>query len=181
MAKQARWAEDDVLVVKVDESVFTLAQLRKNCLMEFFDVFRSVDEWDGVDLGSAKILFCIFVADKPLKPMFARRVAEGEVARNTRPIIRNMLSFEWLAENSYTANLIELSDGYSNIGGRIIKEHLDVKEDLDLIESHEFCGMAGNPQKLRTRLKFIHDTGVNWDEQKKFIYPSLERPAGFPA
>lgn len=181
MAKQGRWAEDDVLVVKVDASLFTLAQLRKNCLMEFFDVFRSTDDWDGVDLASAKILFCLFVADRPLKPLFARRVAEGEVARNTRPIIRNMLSFEWLATDSYTANLIELSDRYSNIDARVIKSHLDVEADLDLIQSHEFCGMVGDPQKLRTRLKFIHDTGVNWDEQKKFIYPSLQRPAGFPA
>jgi len=180
MAKQVRWVEDDVLVVKVDERLFTLAQLRKNCLMEFFDVFRSTDEWDGVDLASAKILFCLFVADRPLKPLFARRVAEGEVVRNTRPIIRNILSFEWLATDSYTANLIELSDGYSNIDARVIKQHLDVEEDLALIQSHEFCGMAGDPQKLRTRLKFIHDTGVNWDEQKKFIYPALERPAGFP-
>ena len=180
MAKQVRWAEDDVLVVKVDESVFTLAQLRKNCLMEFFDVFRSTDEWDGVDLASAKILFCLFVADRPLKPLFARRVAEGEVVRNTRPIIRNILSFEWLATDSYTANLIELSDGYSNIDARVIKRHLNVDGDLELIQSHEFCGMWGDPQKLRTRLKFIHDTGVNWDEQKKFIYPSLERPVGFP-
>ena len=180
MARQARWAEDDVVVVKVDESLFTLAQLRKNCLMEFFDVFRSTDEWDGVDLASAKILFCLFVADRPLKPLLARRLAEGEVAKNTRPIIRNMLSFEWLATDTYTANLIELSDGYSNIDARVIKRHLNVAEDLELIQSHEFCGMVGDPQKLRTRLKFVHDTGVNWDEQKKFIYPALERPAGFP-
>ena len=40
---------------------------------------------------------------------------------------------------------------------------------------------SGDPQKLRTRLKFIHDTGVNWDEQKKFIYPALQRPAGLPS
>jgi hypothetical protein len=180
MAKQVRWAEDDVLVVRVDESVFTLAQLRKNCLMEFFDVFRSRDDWGGVDLSSAKILFSIFVADRPLKTIFARRLAEGEVARNTRPIIRNMLSFEWLATDTYTANLIELSDRYSNIDARVIKSHLDVEGDLDLIRSHEFCGMVGDPQKLLARLKFIHATGVNWDEQKKFIYPSLERPAGFP-
>ena len=180
MAKQARWAEDDVVVVKVDESLFTLAQLRKNCLMEFFDVFRSTDEWDGVDLASAKILFCLFAADRPLKPLFARRLAEDEVAKNARPIIRNMLSFEWLATDTYTANLIELSDGYSNIDARVIKRHLNVAEDLELIQSHEFCGMVGDPQKLRTRLKFVHDTGVNWDEQKKFIYPALERPAGFP-
>ncbi|QEI08724.1 hypothetical protein FXN63_24910 [Pigmentiphaga aceris] len=181
MPKQVKWAEDDVLVVQVDASLFTLAQVRKNCLMEFFDVFRSVDDWHDVDLNDEKILFSLFVADKPLRPMFARRLAADEVTKNSRPIIRNMLSFEWLAENTYTANLIELTDQYSNIDARVIKRHLTVEDDLALIQSHDFCGMVGDPKKLLNRLRFIHATGVNWDEQKKFIYPKLERPAGFPA
>lgn len=180
MLKNRTWVENDVLVVRVDETLFTLAQVRKNHLVEFFKVFGTSDAWEGVDLNDAEIIFCGFIATKPLRPIFVRHLEPGEVLPNTRPIIKQMLSFEWLAENTYTANLIELSDIYSNIDGRMIKRHLDCKDDLALIEAHEFCGMLGDPVKLLNRLRFFHQNGVNWDEQKKFIYPSLERPAGFP-
>ncbi|SOS13856.1 hypothetical protein CFBP6109_00244 [Pseudomonas syringae pv. cerasicola] len=40
MLKSIKWSEDAVLVVKVDDVTYTLAQMRKNGLMEFFDVFR---------------------------------------------------------------------------------------------------------------------------------------------
>lgn len=180
MLKSVKWVEDSVLVVKLDETLFTLAQMRVNGLMEFFNIFSASDDWRGCDLNSADMLFCIFVAEKRLKSLFVRGLEKEEVVVNHRPIPKQMLSFEWLAEDTYTANLIELSDGYSSVGGRVIKSNLSVNSDLDIINSHEFCGVFGDPDKLRSRLKFFHDTGINWDEQKKFIYPSLERPKNFP-
>lgn len=180
MLKSVKWVEDAVLVVKLDDTLFTLAQMRANGLMEFFDVFSANDDWRDCDLNSADLLFCIFVAEKRLKSLFVRVLEKDEVIVNQRPIPKQMLSFEWLAEDTYTANLIELSDGYSSVGGRVIKSNLSVSSDLDIINSHEFCGVFGEPDKLKNRLKFFHETGVNWDEQKKFIYPSLERPKNFP-
>ncbi|MNP68417.1 hypothetical protein D3C76_1643680 [compost metagenome] len=105
---------------------------------------------------------------------------KDEVIVNHRPVPKQMLSFEWVAEDTYTANLIELNDEYSSVGGRLIKSNLSANTDLDIINSHELCGVFGEPDKLKDRLKFFHDAGINWDEQKKFIYPSLERPKNFP-
>ncbi|HDS0959236.1 hypothetical protein PshuTeo2_31910 [Pseudomonas hunanensis] len=180
MLKRVRWVENSVLVVKLDDALFTLAQMRVNGLMEFFDVFSDNDDWRSCDLNSADLLFCIFVAEKRLKSLFVRVLEEGEVVVNHRPIPRQMLSFEWVAEDTYTADLIELTDRYSSVGARVIKSNLSVDADLDVINSHDFCGVFGEPDKLKNRLKFFHDAGVNWDEQKKFIYPSLERPENFP-
>ncbi|WP_268796886.1 hypothetical protein [Pseudomonas huanghezhanensis] len=180
MLKSVKWTEDGVVVVKICEGVFTLAQMRKNGLMEFFDVFRKNDNWEDVDLSKSKLIFCIFVAEKRLRSIFFRFLEKLEVRINTKPIIKEMLSFEWLAENTYTANLIELTDGYSSVGARLLKANLSVDKDLETIETHEFCGVIGDPEKLLARLKFFHETGVNWDEEKKFIYPSLSRPSGFP-
>jgi len=180
MSKSVKWVEDSVLVVKLDDALFTLAQMRTNGLMEFFDVFSVHDDWRGCDLNNANLLFCIFVAEKRLKSLFVRVLEIGEVVVNHRPINRQMLSFEWVAEDTYTANLIELTDRYSSFGARVIKSNLSISADLDIINSHEFCGVFGDPDKLKNRLKFFHDTGVNWDEQKKVIYPGLERPKNFP-
>ncbi|MBI6748123.1 hypothetical protein YA0079_23195 [Pseudomonas syringae] len=180
MLKSIKWSEDAVLVIKVDDVTYTLAQMRKNGLMEFFDVFRSNDSWEDVDLNECKLLFCIFVAEKRIKNIFVRILNDNEVIKNSRPIIKEMLSFEWVSENVYTSNLIELSDSYSSVGGRVIKTALSDKTDIETINTHEFCGVFGDSKKLLDRLKFFKDTGINWDEQKKFIYPSIERPTGFP-
>lgn len=180
MLKSVKWAEGRVLVVKVDESLYTLAQMRKNGLMEFFNEFRSEDNWGGLDLNKSDILFCIFVAEKQLKSIFLRFLDDREVIHNVRPIINKMLSFEWVADGVYTANLIELSSAYSSLGGRTIKHNLSDKKDLDLIMSHEFCGVVGEPKKITDRLRFFYSHGVNWDEQKKFIYSAIERPIGYP-
>ncbi len=57
MLKSIKWSEDAVLVIKVDDVTYTLAQMRKNGLMEFFDVFRSNDSWKDVDLNECKYYF----------------------------------------------------------------------------------------------------------------------------
>lgn len=110
MLKSIKWVEDGILVIKVDESIYTLAQMRKNGLMEFFDAFREGDDWEGIDLNDRKILFCIFVAEKQLKSMFVRFLDGASVKKNQRPIIKEMLSFEWVSEGQYTANLIKLDE-----------------------------------------------------------------------
>lgn len=58
MLKRVRWVENSVLVVKLDDALFTLAQMRVNGLMEFFDVFSDNDDWRGCDLNIADLLTC---------------------------------------------------------------------------------------------------------------------------
>ncbi|WP_233424562.1 hypothetical protein [Pseudomonas savastanoi] len=159
MLKSIKWLEDAVLVVKVDGVTYTLAQMRKNGLMEFFDVFRSNDSWEDVDLNKCKLLFCIFVAEKRIKNIFVRILNDNEVIKNSRPIIKEMLSFEWVSENVYTSNLIELSDSYSSVGGRVINTALSDKSDIETISAHEFCGVFGDPKKLLDRIKFLRIRG----------------------
>lgn len=174
--KTIKWTDDAVLVVEVAEGVYTLAQMREHGLMEFFDTFRTVDEWEGIDLNNSPILFCLFIASKPVKKLFLRFLAADEVKVNERPISKKMLSFRWVSEDTYTADLIELSDRYSSVGARVLKSDLCPDKDLEIIESHDFCGVSGDPVKLQERLRFFYDTGINWDDSKQFIFPSLKTP-----
>lgn len=174
--KSIKWVDDAVLVVEVAEGVYTLAQMRENGLMEFFDTFRTVDEWKGVDLNNTPIVFCLFIAEKSVKKLFLRFLTAGEVKINKRPILKKMLDFRWVSEGTYTADLIELSDRYSSVGARVLKSDLCPEKDLEIIESHDFCGVNGDPVKLQQRLRFFYDTGINWDDGKQFIFPSLKTP-----
>ena len=174
--KTIKWVDDAVLVVEVNEGVYTLAQMREHGLMEFFDVFRTVDEWEGVDLNDRPILFCLFIAKNALKTLFLRCLTAGEVKVNERPILKKMLSFRWVSEGLYTADLIQLTDGYSSIGATVLKSDLCPDNDLAIIEGHDFCGVCGDPVKLQRRLRVFYNTGVDWDDAKHFIFPALKTP-----
>lgn len=174
--KSIKWVDDAVLVVEVAEGVYTLAQMRENGLMEFFDTFGTVDEWEGVDLNNTPIVFCLFIAEKSVKKLFLRFLTAGEVKINERPILKKMLDFRWVSEGTYTADLIELSDRYSSVGATVLKSDLCPDKDLAIIEGHDLCGVNGDPVKLQQRLRFFYDTGINWDDGKQFIFPSLKTP-----
>ncbi len=53
--------------------------------MEFFDVSRSNDSWEDVDLNKCKLLFCIFVAEKRIKNIFVRTLNDNEVIKTLEP------------------------------------------------------------------------------------------------
>ncbi|MBP1127146.1 MULTISPECIES: hypothetical protein [Pseudomonas] len=174
MLKTLKWQKDLVLSVQVEKDLFTLAQMRENYLLEFFDVFRCDENWEGVDLNSAKIIFCIFVSPKNIKSIFSDRAVDDSVIRNNRPVKKRMLSANF--DEVGGADLIDLSDKYSNIDADLVKAGLTLEKDLDLIYEYDLCGMAGSPEKILNRLKIYFDTGVNWDPSKKYLFPGIEPP-----
>lgn len=171
-----KWVNEAVIVLEVDKGVYTLAQMRAHGLLEFFDTFRTVDEWEGIDLNDSPIVFCLHVARDPLKKLFLRFLTAGEVKVNERPIIKKMLKFRWVSAGKNTADLIVLNDDYSSIGATVLKSDLCPDKDFEIIETHDFCGLHGDTVKLQQRLRFFYETGINWDEGKKFIFPTLKTP-----
>jgi hypothetical protein len=176
MLKTIKWSEDRVLSLKLSENKYGLAQMRKNHLMEFYGVFHETDEWAGIDLNKEKILFCLFVAENRLKSLYSSIIEKDIVQPNSRPIIKRMLSAN-LGQGLYGgAKLIELTDTYSQLPENIIKPDLSTKNDLEIIYSHELCGVYGDPEKIRKRILAFIETGVNWDESKCFLFKDIQPP-----
>jgi hypothetical protein len=176
MLKSLKWEEGRVLSIQVAADLYTLAQMRANYLLEVFDTFRATDEWEGVDLNTAKIIFCIVVSPKNIKSIFSERPVEDSVVKNSRPIRSRMLSSILGAPGQMGAKLIELTESYSNIGAKVINPSLSAEDDAELIYEYELCGMEGNPDRLLKRIRVYHQTGVNWDETKKVLFPTLQPP-----
>lgn len=175
MMKRVSWINDSVISVQLREDLHTLAQMRSNHLMEFFDI-RGNGEWKEVDLTSVPVLFCIFVAEHRLRPLFARRVPPKEVIPNRRPIKRQMLSFTVMPGGSYGADLVEITEDYCSVDARLLKADLSIEEDLADIHGNELTGMVGDAEKLKARLIRYFDTGVNWDDSKSFLFPGIKLP-----
>lgn len=70
MLKSLKWQEGLVLSVKVEEGLYTIAQMRSDYLLEIFDIFRFDDDWRGADLNGANVLFTIVVSIKTLRKFF---------------------------------------------------------------------------------------------------------------
>lgn len=176
MLKSLKWQEGLVLSIKADEGLYVIAQMRNNHLLEIFNIFRSDDGWADVDLNNVDVLFTIFVSIKNIKKIFSGIVFNDSVVPNDRPVEKRMLSAVFGTPGSTGAQLIELSDSYSNIGAQVIKENLSPDGDLDLIHRYELCGMVGDPEKITARIKRYRETGVNWDPSKEFLFPAIQRP-----
>ena len=180
MLKRVQWKNNFVLNVRLRDDLFTLAQMRSNHLLEFFDI-RSSGEWGAVDLSSIRVLFTIYVAESRLRSLFSDWLPPSKIKPNDRPVERRMLSFIVKPDNSYGANLVELPDDLSSVSAKVIKADLSPTSDLTVIHNYELTGMVGDPEKLRTRLIRYFDSGVNWDGSKSFLFPSIALPEPRPA
>jgi hypothetical protein len=174
--KSIKWTEDGVLSMRLRPDLYTLAQMRQNNLVQFFDISSEDGDWADVDLSTVAPLFCIYVATRPLKALSVAVVAEDDVRPNRRPTPTAMIKYRFGGDGDHDADLIELTETYTSIGATVLQEGLTIEDDLDAIYGHELAGMFGDPEKLRTRLVRWFDTGVNWDESKVFVFKGIQPP-----
>ncbi|MEW6760549.1 MAG: hypothetical protein AB1437_06970 [Pseudomonadota bacterium] len=174
--KKMSLGEGDVVSVKVSDSTYTLAQMRKNGIMQFFDIVQSDDHWSGIDLNNVGSLFFVFVADKSLRRMFTQKLSLDAVVRSTSLVPKQMLSAVIGNAGNYGADLVELTDEYSSYGAKVLKSDIRPSADLELIYRCEMAGMQGDPEKLRMRLERYFEKGINWDDAKSFIFKDVPLP-----
>jgi hypothetical protein len=53
------WTKDDLINIKLTESLYTIAQMSTSPVMQFFDVRNSGGIWKNVDLNSADSIFVL--------------------------------------------------------------------------------------------------------------------------
>ncbi|TWI39494.1 hypothetical protein IP92_05973 [Pseudoduganella flava] len=149
--------EGEVVCVKLVEAKYTLAQMRNNGIMQFFDISNTNPSWPVLDLNRVSSLFYVFVSDQALSPIFLGKVLSAVVTPSAEPVPKLMLSAIFNPGN-LGARLIELTKKYSSLGGGVIKDRLDPQEDWDIIRGHEMCGLHTDPEKLRKRLLRYFET-----------------------
>lgn len=185
--KRIPWKVDTVINVEVRPDLFTIAQIRPGSWLQFFRIRSNDGAWEGVDLDGVEPLFCLSVADRPLRPLFAGTLSASQARASRRPMPRRVINYGSGCQGKNLADLVELtcdaSDprrSFSTIGARVIKAGLTIEADLDDIHAHELVGMYGDPRKLRARLSNYFDTGVNWDPSKAFLCKGIEPPSTKP-
>ncbi|WP_028603293.1 hypothetical protein [Ottowia thiooxydans] len=180
MLNKIIWREDAVISVKLRDGLHMLAQMRRNHLMQFFNIRSSDGVWANVDLSNIEPIFCIFVAEHKFKSLFERWVAAEDAKPSACEIPRRMLSAEILLPGDdgrvpFNVQLIELGDDLEAWSAQVVRSGI-TKDDLDVIYRHELDGMYGDAEKLKKRLIRFFDTGVNWNDELSFIFPGIPLP-----
>ncbi|MEW6760548.1 MAG: hypothetical protein AB1437_06965 [Pseudomonadota bacterium] len=176
MLKNVEWKENGVYSLKLRDDLYTVVQMRKNYIMQFFDYRSETDDWPDLNLNRCPTLFFRFVAPKGLKGIFSRRISFGEVVVSDEPIQRKMLTMDLVDAPNYGAKLIELPEDYNSINAKVLTGRLTVGSDLDAIYRYELDGSEGSSDKLLRRLKRYFETGINWDDSKNFLFKGVPQP-----
>ncbi|MGE9549404.1 hypothetical protein [Snodgrassella sp. CS2] len=174
LTKKQRSQENTVFGVYIKEGLYSLAQSRKNHWMEFFNIFNDKDEWDGIDLNKVNILFTYSVAAHRLKELLVS-ILDEHVRKNVRPQQSRIIAITDILAG--TRGLVEMDDKYDTVDNKVLIPQLTVKDYLDIIHTKELAGMYGDSKDIQKRLLKFYETGVNWDEFKKFLFPDVTLPA----
>jgi len=180
MTAKTTFHENAVYSLRLRNDLFTLVQLRRNCFMQFFDVFNDTDEWQDLDLNHCRTLHFSIVATTGLKRLFSKQIDPSTVRPSTMPIERRMLRADLSAAPDYSAKLIELTDTHEALDATELSGRLSGMEDVETIHRYELAGMQGDPAKVSKRLIRYFETGVNWDESKAFLFKGIAPPSPDP-
>lgn len=180
MLKKINWEENAVFSLKLRDGLYTLVQMRKNHVMQFFDIFSSNDEWTDIDLGRTRTLHFAIVATTGLKKLFSQKIPPTEVKPSEVSVERKMLRADLSTAPDYSARLVELPPTFEAMDATEISGRLSIESDSETIYRYELNGMQGNPEKVAKRLIRYFDTGVNWDEAKEFLFKGIAPPPPDP-
>ncbi|MCG8710777.1 hypothetical protein JHU04_004086 [Brenneria sp. 4F2] len=175
--KKKELVENSVFSIYLEGIGFTVAQLRGDCQMEFFDVLRDKDDWAEINLNEEKILFCIVVAAHRLLALFHRNIT-SEVIFNEKERGLVGLSYSSVRESTgvFGLELIEYDKTFNPNKIKVLIKNLDPVSHQDILYSFEFLGMNGNVEKINKRLVRYFSEGINFDNQIKYLYPELDLP-----
>lgn len=173
LTKKQRSQENSVFGVYIREGLYSLAQSRKNHWMEFFNIFNEKDEWDGIDLNKIDVLFTYSVAAHSLKELLVS-LQDDNVLKNLRPMQSKIIATTNILAG--TKGLVEMDDRCDSVDNKILIPKLIVKDHLEIIHTIELAGMHGNSEQIQKRILNFYETGINWDESKKFLFPHVTPP-----
>jgi hypothetical protein len=181
------WKDNKVISIKLRNGVHVLTQMLKSPYLLVFNIFSDKDEWSGVELSNANLLFCTATT----KQLFKH--SEVVYHKNVSPLISPNLPTLWIKRNAaaYKTKIWEgTKDEMEFImigkgGGSLIEKNIygvglntggvierELSYDSPYIDSCEMTGLAIYPL-FNERLYLCYRLGRNVDPEKYLIF---ERP-----
>ena len=160
---------------KISNDIFSIIQIKSSfCL--FFDIFfEEIDDDIIVDLNNIDVLHYRFIAAQRLKDFFVKK---ENCIKHFNYEGKNFLflDFFYKSEGNYGVNLVELPNNLDMLPLKQIKGDLTLENNYEDIFNYELIGMIGDSNKIISRLNNYIQTGIDFDDSKKFIFPNIVLP-----
>ena len=160
---------------KISNDIFSIIQIKSSfCL--FFDIFfEEIDDDIIVDLNNIDVLHYRFIATQRLKDFFVKK---ENCIKHFNYEGKNFLflDFFYKSEGNYGVNLVELPNNLDMLPLKQIKGDLTLENNYEDIFNYELIGMIGDSNKIISRLNNYIQTGIDFDNSKKFIFPNIVLP-----
>jgi hypothetical protein len=191
------WRKGHLISIETRTGIFGLAQMLTSPYLMFFNVFRSDNTWDDIDLAAAKVLFHKQVTSDflqssnirkqtKLKPRSKVKVPSRWIhprADFRRVTVWPGTSHQREVLSPDGASLVEIdkpeSGKYKHPGGvydRVLIRMID-PSDSATIDEHEINSFAVFPE-MNERLYLCHQFGSNVDPEKSLLF-DREPPTDF--
>lgn len=171
------WKENALVCIKLREDLYTLGEMLVSPSMRFFDIANTDGIWKSVDLNQVKLLFQVFVGQVVMQKLVIEKIKEKSVLASNLPFESLLIKPHVNYDGGYVfrgGKLIDigLEGKISTPLAPVIKQNLTLPDDREIIEKYELTNMWGDLD-LSDRLCRYFDTGVNRDDLKFEVFPSL--------
>ncbi|NNA04989.1 hypothetical protein [Pseudomonas lundensis] len=80
MKKRITWKAGDLIVIELENGLFTVAQMIANTIMRFYDIKSHNDDWENINWPEVKPLFLVFVGTVVQRDLGVRKITIDSIA-----------------------------------------------------------------------------------------------------
>ncbi|NNA07974.1 hypothetical protein HBN65_14320 [Pseudomonas lundensis] len=80
MKKRITWKAGALIVIELENGLFTVAQMIANTIMRFYDIKSHNDDWENINWPEVKPLFLVFVGTVVQRDLGVRKITIDSIA-----------------------------------------------------------------------------------------------------
>jgi len=164
------WEENAIVNVKLQDNMYTLAQLYQEPYLQLFKISNNTGKWGALNLNEIESHIFVYSDSTFYKERFIEKLNNFvpiEICPPKYAINTSILTGKCLVEPRFKGK----QKLYETFNSKIIKKALDPIHDEEIIRQYELIHMEPN-YNLTTRLIYFYETGVDVDLGKLYeFYP----------
>lgn len=171
--KRVVWKEDDLVLLKLDEDLYTVGQMLKSPYMVFFHLKSGDGRFADIDLNGVPELFIVPVANNFLQQRGVEKIKRGVIPKRDVEIPGLWIYPKMWPRGDYVwkgGDLVRIDPEVGNLGmdNPVVKRDID-PNDRETLEKYELTNvMTDHP--LTPRLILSLREGRNVDPLKEKIF-----------
>ena len=176
------WKENDLVNLRLKDDLFTIGQMLRRPYMRFYNIQSTDGCWKNIDLNKVESLFTVLIGRVVLQQLVTGKIKDKTVKPSNTPLEKYWIN----AYVNYSGGsvfkggeLIERIPGVPIQDVPVIKKHLKVDEDWEIIDKYELTNMWG-ADDLSERLNYFFETGDDYNYIKVEVFPGYRDEINIP-